>query len=379
MSEYQYYEFQAIDKPLDENALEVMRGLSTRAHVTATSFSNEYNYGNFKGDPLKLIELFYDAFVYVSNWGTRELMIKIPRKSIDWGLINLYCIGESATAHPKGDFLIFEFSSDTEDYEWEQGEGWLSSLISLRSDIMQGDYRCLYLGWLYSAQNRDFDDDDPEPPVPEGLKNLNGALKSFIEFVRIDTDLVAVAAENSSSNRQSINKNDLGSWVDSLPIREKDRIIKELLLASNPHQGSSLLQQFKKEYYPESKQLNNGNRTVGDLLLKVDSYAEKRKRELAVKKAKEQAAKEKAAAISREKYLNEMAGREDDIWDQVEGLINGKKSKLYKEALRLLIDLQDLGKKNKSSHIFQSRVHEIRQSHQRKTTFIKELNRAGLK
>jgi hypothetical protein len=35
--EYQYYEFVAIDRPLDERQLGEVRGLSTRARITPTS------------------------------------------------------------------------------------------------------------------------------------------------------------------------------------------------------------------------------------------------------------------------------------------------------------------------------------------------------
>ena len=56
MSEYQYYEFKAIDKPLNEKDMRDLRNLSTRARITPTSFVNEYNWGDFKGNPLKLAE-----------------------------------------------------------------------------------------------------------------------------------------------------------------------------------------------------------------------------------------------------------------------------------------------------------------------------------
>src|SRR5438132_10072714 len=47
MSEYQYYEFQAIDRKLGEKELRALRDLSTRASITPTSFVNEYNFGDF--------------------------------------------------------------------------------------------------------------------------------------------------------------------------------------------------------------------------------------------------------------------------------------------------------------------------------------------
>lgn len=45
MSEYQYYEFAAVDQPLDERELDMLRALSTRAHITPTSFVNTYQCG----------------------------------------------------------------------------------------------------------------------------------------------------------------------------------------------------------------------------------------------------------------------------------------------------------------------------------------------
>lgn len=50
MSEYQYYAFQAIDRPLDKAAQMDLRDLSSRARITATSFTNSWQGGDFKGD-----------------------------------------------------------------------------------------------------------------------------------------------------------------------------------------------------------------------------------------------------------------------------------------------------------------------------------------
>lgn len=42
MSEYQYYEFQGIDRPLTEKQMAELRAISTRARIMPTSFVNEY-------------------------------------------------------------------------------------------------------------------------------------------------------------------------------------------------------------------------------------------------------------------------------------------------------------------------------------------------
>jgi hypothetical protein len=65
MSEYQYYEFQAIDRPLEAAEREHLRAISSRARITATSFVNSYDWGDLKADPLKLLERYFDLFLYV--------------------------------------------------------------------------------------------------------------------------------------------------------------------------------------------------------------------------------------------------------------------------------------------------------------------------
>jgi hypothetical protein len=50
VSEYQYYEFQAVDRPLTHEEMTKLRACSSRAQITPSSFTVAYNYGNFKGD-----------------------------------------------------------------------------------------------------------------------------------------------------------------------------------------------------------------------------------------------------------------------------------------------------------------------------------------
>ncbi len=380
MSEYQYYEFQAIDKPLSEKDREMLRDISSRAQITSTSFVNEYNYGNFKGDPLKLVEKYFDAFLYVTNWGTHQLMLRIPQKLIDLDLASQYCIGDSWTIYEKGDYLIFDFTSETEDYDWEEGEGYLLPLISLRSDLIRGDYRCLYLAWLFCAQMDEIEDDEEEPPVPANLGNLNASLESFADFMRLDKDLIQVAAENSIAEQKSV-KNDqkLKIWIGGLPNSEKDTIIFRLINDNDPHIGNELLQRFRKTLsIKDTKNNEKASRTVMKLLQKAEAYTKEKDRQIAEQKAKEKARKEKEAAIAREKYLNGLAGRENEIWKKVDALILTKKPKDYDEAVRLLIDLKDFAKKNNTSSLFKSKLMVIRENHSRKSSFINRIDSANL-
>ena len=47
MSEYQYYEFRTIDRPLTQREMRELRAISTRAEISPTSFTNFYTFGDF--------------------------------------------------------------------------------------------------------------------------------------------------------------------------------------------------------------------------------------------------------------------------------------------------------------------------------------------
>ena len=65
MSEYQYYEFQAVDRPLTNEQMAELRALTSRATITPTRLVNVYHWGDFKGDPLRLMERYFDPFRFL--------------------------------------------------------------------------------------------------------------------------------------------------------------------------------------------------------------------------------------------------------------------------------------------------------------------------
>jgi hypothetical protein len=66
VSEYQYYDFRALDRPLTQRQQSALRTLSSRAEITSTSFTNSYDFGDFRGEPLQLMERYFDAFLYLA-------------------------------------------------------------------------------------------------------------------------------------------------------------------------------------------------------------------------------------------------------------------------------------------------------------------------
>src|SRR5215212_258850 len=213
MSEYQYYEFQAIDRPLSKEQIAELRAISSRAQITPTRFTNEYNYGSFKGDELDFLGRYFDAHVYVANWGTHLLMFGMPADAVDADALMQYQHEGGFVVQVRGERVILTFESQDEDggggwVDEDEGAGWMSSLIGLRADLMNGDLRGAYLGWLRGLQaegliyDEELDDEEledgegpeaneREPPVPPGLGSLSGPLEELAAFLELDQDLLA--------------------------------------------------------------------------------------------------------------------------------------------------------------------------------------------
>jgi hypothetical protein len=383
MSEYQYYEFQAIDRPLTEKEMGELRAYSTRARITPTSFINDYSWGNFRGDEDAWMEKYFDAFLYVANWGTRVLKLRLPSRLLDLETVRLYNSGKRTFAREKGGKVILTFMSDDEEGggEWVEGEGQLSSLISVRAELTRGDICCLYLGWLLRVQSGQLDDEDLEPPVPPGLGQLSASLESLVDFLRIDRDLLDVAAKGSRPMADVRGKQEeIRKWVANLQADEKDDVLARLIGGEDLSPATELLRRFMRERDQEDQGVAEQHlaRTVGELLHSAEEHAEKRRQLAAKKAAEEKARREREAAILREKHLDQIEGREPELWNEVENLISTKQPKNYDSAVDLLVDLRDLAARKGKTDDLQARLNAIRVAHVRKPSLIERLRKAGL-
>ena len=162
MSEYQYYEFRALDRRLTAEQQQRLRSLSSRAEISATRLANEYSFGNFRGDPGRLLEEYFDAYLYAANWGTRELAFRLPRALLDAQTAQRYCAEEHrAWVTQTAEHVIVRFRwDDDEGDDWIEGEGLLDPLLAARGELATGDLRLLYLGWLLKIQLGELDEDD---------------------------------------------------------------------------------------------------------------------------------------------------------------------------------------------------------------------------
>jgi hypothetical protein len=330
MSEYQCYEFVALDRPLTAQQMKELRSISTRAEISPTRFWNEYQWGDLRADPAKLVERYFDAHLYFANWGTHRLMLRLPVARVDATGLRNYFAGQVAHARIAGEHLILDLHSEDEEPDfYDESQGSLAALAPVRMELMRGDLRVAYLAWLLAVQAGDVASKDVEPPVPPGLSDLTAAQAAMAEFLRIDEDLLAAAATTSAVETDDTSA--LHAWALGLTARAKDEWLGRAVADPDLALGTELRRAFRAS----SKTARRAGRRVAELQAAADDMRERRER--AEARTLEKAKKAKDAA--RKKRLDALATKLAAAWVDLEALVDGK---AYDEAIKLAIDLRDL-------------------------------------
>jgi hypothetical protein len=386
VSEYQYYEFQAIDRPLGAADRQALRALSTRARITATSFTNHYNWGDFKGDPAELMARWFDLHLYLANWGTRRLMIRWPRRLVDRARLDPFLRGVAcAELYEAGDNLILDVTRGLDpaelayrewDEEGDEGAGWLAALAPLRADVLQGDLRLFYLLWLTGVEEKEEEEGEEEegeeddalaPDEPEplpGVGPLTASLEAFADFFGIEPDLVAAAAERSAAAvAEAISAETVREAITALPERDKvDMLVR--LYEGDPHA-------------PATAAPPVAPRTVGELRARAAAIRLARERAAAEKAEAERRRREEEEEKARRARLAEVAGKGEKVWDEIESEILRRNPKGYDRATSLLGDLRTLAEERGTLPDFARRLQAIRERHAGKQRFIERLAGMG--
>ncbi|OJW14702.1 MAG: hypothetical protein BGO49_17090 [Planctomycetales bacterium 71-10] len=363
MSEYQYYEFRALDRPLDRKAMDDLRKLSSRAEITPTSFTNTYHYGDFRGKPADLMDRYFDAFLYVANWGTRDLSFRLPEGALDLEAARAYEAEDVLEVREGKGFLVVDLHWNIEggDGGWIEGEEFMPDLLPVRDLLLRGDLRPLYITWLSGLFENDEAEDRPEPPVPPGLKKLPPELEALAEFFRVDPLLLKAAAEASAGEAPAGPlRAELVRWISKLPADEKgDYLVRPVADGEDVALRAELLARHRKEHGPKTKAEAGPRRMVSELFAARDALEGKKRR-----------AEEKARAA----HLDAVARRGEAAWSEVTDRIMARNAEGYDLAVALLVDLRDLAARSGDLEGFRSRLDGLRKAHRGKSAFIGRLD-----
>jgi len=370
MSEYQYYEWQTVDRPLNASEQREVDGLSSHMDtVTSTQAIVTYSWGDFKHDPKEVLLKYFDAFLYDSNFGSRTLLFRLPKDLVDVSSVQPYLFEDRIMLEEHGKYFVLEiqFNEDSDFFEWVESDSVLGQLTPLREQLLQGDTRMLYLAWLkvVSMDDPEVMEEEPEPPIPAGLKHLNASLQAFAEFFEIDPHLISAAAV-SSKKAESSPAPDLESALAKLTRAESDAHLLQIV-RGEPGAVLSLKKHLAQLSGGTPSSQSQSMRTAGELF----EQAEKIELE-ANRKAREEAERKR---IQR---LEKLSQDEDATWVSVENLLGQKRGSAYAEATKLLVNLRDMTEYKQRKNKFAEQFKLICEKYGKSTALLERFRRAGL-
>jgi hypothetical protein len=254
MSQYQHYEFHAIDKPLDNEAMRAVNDMSSRVRLSPRKAVFTYSYSDFRYRVEDVLTDHFDFMFYIANWGTRRLMMKFPEEVVDYEKLIQYDTNEfdffpiEIHVFKKRGFVILDINHSEEEESW-----WIEEIdygyefLDIRKNIIDGDYQALFLIWLrFLEEYYDSDEFDDNysfdrsliPPNLNKLNTFSDAVKGVYGVSDEWFDAILSYSENTSTI-------DFESLLQQL---SKERMVEylQMVLKDKPNIKANLVKELKK-------------------------------------------------------------------------------------------------------------------------------------
>lgn len=379
MSEYQYFEFAAIDQPLTDGEMAALRAVSTRAAITPSGFVNHYEWGGLKADPLDWMRRYFDAFVYLADWAHCRFALRLPRDIFGKAELKPFGVKQSLTIDASEDHWILDWSlEDSENYDRfaeDDGRGWMGRLQPLRDELIRGDQRSLYLGWLAGAAKGEVPETTLEPPVPAGLSQLSAAQDALAAFLEIDADMIAAAAMGSADSSDRPTES-VDVWLHSLSPDELRSMLKSIVQADRPNPQREVASRYRawyRQHAPEAAP-EARRRSVAELRSLAVPAGEERRRRDAL--AREQQAAERRT--QRDAQLRLLMSDVDKRWLALHQQAERGSASAYEQAVRALSDLAEAYAIVSDRKTFDRELRRFLVRHAKRGALLRRLTEAGL-
>lgn len=382
MSEYQYYEFAAIDRPLTRAEMAQLRAVSTRAEITPSGFANHYEWGDLKADPADWMRRYFDAFVYTANWCSCRLALRMPLSTFRTAELKPFATGQALTLEASDEYWIInwslEESEDDDRFGMEDGRGWMRRLVPLRDELLRGDLRSLYLGWLAAAARDDLGDDSLEPEVPPGLSALTPPQHALVEFLELDPDMLAAAMAGSArvSRNDAAQAEYIDVWLDEWPRNEMVAVLK--LIAQGKGQEAERQVRSRHAAWLKAQRPASASpgprRSVGQLRELAQSASGVRLKREATERSKQEAKRRQ----QREAILRMLMADTDKHWAAIDAQAQRGSASGYEQAVRALAELAEGYALTSSRKEFDRALRRLLVRHATRGALIRRLTDAGL-
>lgn len=382
MSEYQYYEFAAIDRPLSRAEMAALRAVSTRAEITSAGFVNHYEWGDLKADPADWMRRYFDAFVHTANWCSCRLALRVPLATFRKTDLKRFATKYALAIEASDEHWIFDWSlNESKDYDRfaeDDGSGWMRRLAPLRDELLRGDLRPLYLGWLAGAGGGELRDDAVEPEVPSGLSDLSAPQQALVEFLEIDPDMLAAASAGSArvSLTDAEEGNHLDAWLGEWSRAEMVAVLKQIAQGQGHEAERGVRSRYAawlKVHRPSAASTAH-RRSVAELRELAKSASGVRLEREAKERAK-QAAEHRR---QRDAYLRSLMAEVDKHWAAIDAQAKRGSASGYTQAVRALVDLAEGYTLTSSRKEFERALRRLLVRHATREALLRRLTEASL-
>ena len=369
MSEYQRYEFMTSDRLLTRGQLAEVNRLSSHIEATSSHALIEYDWGNFKHDPIEVLHSYFDGFLYWANWGAPQLAFRFPRGVLPTDLLVGYGLADFATFNRYPDcaivsihFVDLEGPDDWVEYE-------LGSLMPIRDELMDGDTRALYIVWLAaqslkSTSHRKTGHAISAPPVPSAFGALTAAQQALAELLQVPQEMLTAAARHSARSQPRSsggNVAEITTWIELLPSERRiDYLVR---LAHNEPGLSRLFIRELRALGPASLVPPTGERVDYEALL-AESYAIREQMEREEREREEQ---------TRQKRLWYIHDHQEEYWRDATQAVERGSGHGYDEATRFLVDLRMVAEQFDEAPQFQERFRSWVEPHLHRPAFVRRM------
>lgn len=378
MSEYQYFEFAAIDRPLTAGEMAALRAVSTRAVITPSGFVNHYEWGGLKADPLDWMRRYFDAFVYLADWAHCRFALRLPHEMFGKAELKPFGVKQSLTIDASEDHWILDWSLDGSDnydrFAEDDGRGWMGRLVPLRDELIRGDQRSLYLGWLAGAAKGEVPETTLEPTVPAGLSQLSAAQNALATFLEIGADIIAAAAIGSAD--ASDRPESVDAWLQSLSPDELRSMLKSIVRADRPNPQREVASRYRawhRQHAPQTAP-EARRRSVAELRSLAVPAGEERRRRDALAREQQAAARR----TQRDAQLRLLMSDVDKRWLALHQQAERGSASAYEQAVRALSDLAEAYAIVSDRKTFDRELRRFLVRHAKRGALLRRLTEAGL-
>ncbi|MFF4653217.1 hypothetical protein [Streptomyces sp. NPDC001380] len=207
-----------------------------------------------------------------------------------------------------------------------------------------------------------------EPPVPAGLDRLTAPQRALADFLRVDADLLAVAADAgppAPAPRKRPGKQELAPLIAALPETEKNNLLLRLALGDEHQLGAELLRRLRGE--PPVATVP-GQRSAAELLDAAHARVVERRQRA-----------ERVRVDARVAKLSALAADEEAIWREVESHVAREQAARCDVAVARLAELRDVCDHVGRGLRFRHRLAALRDQHRHPPGLLRGLDDRALR